>query len=696
MNRFVFQQRDCLSLAVAVLLACGFAGAAAHASTEKTAAKPSTPTKPAAGAKPASSGAAHGAPTSAGHTGPTTGHAGPTTSGHSGPTTGSPRGGATTTGSHPMAGGRPTEQGRGNLGGSRPGAGNRTATDRTAPRGSRTVATRNGAVTRRANGRISDVHDAQHGMDIHHGLNGGRRVSVERADHSRLVAERGRRGFVERRYAFRGHDFARRSYYWHGQEYNRYYRGYYYHGAFVNVYAPAVFYPPAFYGWAYNPWAAPVAFGWGWAGTPWFGFYGAYFTPYPVYAGPAFWLTDYMIAADLQAAYAAINATANTPAAASAPQDLPATLNVCEQGGCGTMTWNGTQYSGTFNNGAVAILTVDRWDANSIVLSRTDPAGVSAGNTATYTGRVLTPNSIGGRVTGVYNGGAWTETWQATSPTPVLMASNADPPTGGGAPALTPDVKAEIVDEVKAEIALENSEAQQNTQGQDADPGSSGIARMLGDGHPHVFVAGDALDVVDSNGAECALSDGDVLQFSGPSPAADATDANLMVLASKGGNECQRAATVTVAVTDLQEMQNHLRETIDQGLQEMQAKQGQGGLPAAPASAKAPPVETAFAQSAPPPEQNGAADVNQELTQADQVDQQAAQDAPAAGATAPITPPPPPAPAQTVNIALGQTIDQVTTALGPPLTVVDLGAKKIYKYKDMKVTFKAGKVSDVE
>ena len=246
-----------------------------------------------------------------------------------------------------------------------------------------------------------------------------------------------------------------------------------------------------------------------------------------------------------------------------------------------------------------------------------------------------------------------------------------------GQPLLTPAVKAEIADEVKAEIALENSEAQQNSQGGDADPGSSGIARMLGDGRSHVFVAGTALDVVDANGAECALSDGDVLQFSPPAPTADQTDVNLVVLASKGGNECQRAATVTVAVSDLQEMQNHMRETIDQGMQELQAKQGQDGLPAAPASAKAPPVETAFAQNAPPPDPNGATEINQELTQADQADQQAAQDAPAAGADANgAAPPAPAAPAQTVNIALGQSIDQVTTALGQPLTVINLGPKK--------------------
>ncbi len=76
---------------------------------------------------------------------------------------------------------------------------------------------------------------------------------MERADHSRVFAERGRRGFVERPYSYRGHDFARRSYYYHGRAYDRYYRGYGYRGVYLNVYAPGYYYAPGFYGWAYNP-----------------------------------------------------------------------------------------------------------------------------------------------------------------------------------------------------------------------------------------------------------------------------------------------------------------------------------------------------------------------------------------------------------------------------------------------------------
>ena len=48
------------------------------------------------------------------------------------------------------------------------------------------------------------------------------------------------------------------------------------------------------------------------------------------------------------------------------------------------------------------------------------------------------------------------------------------------------------------------------------------------------------------------------------------------------------------------------------------------------------------------------------------------------------------------NIQLGMTIDQVQAALGKPEKTVNLGAKQIYVYKDLKVTFVNGKVSDVQ
>ena len=58
---------------------------------------------------------------------------------------------------------------------------------------------------------------------------------------------------------------------------------------------------------------------------------------------------------------------------------------------------------------------------------------------------------------------------------------------------------------------------------------------------------------------------------------------------------------------------------------------------------------------------------------------------------APQQPAAPPA-----SIQLGQTIDQVTASFGPPEKIVNLGTKQIYVYKDLKVTFVNGKVTDVQ
>lgn len=460
---------------------------------------------------------------------------------------------------------------------------------RPAPSGVQQVRLRDGsAIERRPDGRPRNVHIEGRGMEIHHGLNGGRRVLVERPDHSRVFAERGRPGYIQRPYRFHDHDFARRSYYYHGRMYDRFYRGYYYRGVYIHAYAPVRYYSIGFYGWVYNPWYQPVVYSWGWAGTPWFTLYGGYFTPYPAYPNASLWLTDYMISADLQAEY---------QAAQEAQQS-------------------------------------------------------------------------------------------AVAPTQAQS----------GVPALTPEVKQQIADEVRSQIALENSEAQQNAQHQDPDPLSSGIARMMSDGHPHVFLVGTALDVVDASGAECALSGGDVLSVSA-APDPNATAVDLVVLSSKGGTECQRADTVTVALNDLQEMQNHMRETIDQGLQDLQTKQGNGGIPKAPPSAQTPPVATEFAQAAPPPDPNGAAEVNQQLQDADaaekgvvtQAQVETGTPAPQTSVAQPVAPP-----AVPTTVELGETVDQVTGAMGQPTRIFDLGTKKILQYPNMKITFKDGKVVDVE
>ncbi len=51
---------------------------------------------------------------------------------------------------------------------------------------------------------------------------------------------------------------------------------------------------------------------------------------------------------------------------------------------------------------------------------------------------------------------------------------------------------------------------------------------------------------------------------------------------------------------------------------------------------------------------------------------------------------------EAVQIEKGQTPEQVKAALGRPEKIVNFGTKQIFVYKDLKVTFLDGKVSDVE
>jgi len=178
-------------------------------------------------------------------------------------------------------------------------------TNRHQPAGSKQVALKSGGkATFRKDGKVRSIQTA-HGMKIEHGVRGGRHI--ESVHNGRRVVSMGKRGGYSQRayYSHGGRTYVQRTYYVGGRSYAYGYRSYYYGGYPYYGYAPSYYYGPAYYGWAYNPWPAPVYYNWGWAGQPWYGYYGPYYQPYPVYPTAAFWLTDYLLAASLQAAYAA-------------------------------------------------------------------------------------------------------------------------------------------------------------------------------------------------------------------------------------------------------------------------------------------------------------------------------------------------------------------------------------------------------
>jgi hypothetical protein len=84
----------------------------------------------------------------------------------------------------------------------------------------------------------------------------------------------------------------------------------------------------------------------------------------------------------------------------------------------------------------------------------------------------------------------------------------------------------------------------------------------------------------------------------------------------------------------------------------------------------------------------GDANNQQQAPAAGDANQQAAAPAADAPAAAPAAPP--------ATVEIGQTPDQVTAILGQPEKIINLGAKQIYVYKDLKVTFVKGKVTDAQ
>jgi hypothetical protein len=577
--RRVFVETNLVRIFLVASLVCmdASAGSKEASSTAKLAApaaKSAAPSKPAATGIAATSAASRSGATmpAAGRTGGGITTANPSGRAGGGITTANSAGRGTATPSAANTGARPNV---GGTAGSRPVQA--SSISHTAPAGSRTTRAANGSEVRtRANGQRSDVHDAKRNIDIHNGLDGDRRISVERADHSRVVAERGGRGYVQRPYTFRGHEYGHRTYYFHGRAYDRFYRPYLYNGIALDIYAPALYYPVGFYSYAYYPWAAPVPYAWGFAGNPWYGYYGGYFVPAPAYPNASVWLTDYMISNSLADSYQA------------------------------------------------------RVDAGLPVQ-------------------------------------------------PLPVASQAP---------LSPEVRAAIAEEVNRQIALETAEAQGNAQNQEPNPQSSSIAGMMSDGQRHTFVVGQDLDLTDISGKECLVTAGDVLQLLTPPPAG-ADGVNLVVLSNKGVQECGKSTTVGVALSDLQNMQNQMRERIDQGLGQLQAKGGKG-LSAEPATAAGPATPALFTQGA-PPEPNVASEIAEQEQEADRAQAEAGQAAQLVSGGSGLPPAPDPK-----QLSTGMSENEVTGILGPPKSIANVGPKKMYVYADMKVTIIAGKVTNIQ
>ena len=339
------------------------------------------------------------------------------------------------------------------------------------------------------NGRVGSIHSKS--MDVTTNAHGQRTVVVRRADKSLVVSTGPHSGYVQKTVAApNGRILIQRTYLVNNLHVTRVYDTYVYNGVTLPHYVPAFYYAPEFYGWAYYPWDAPIAYRWGWADSPWVGYYSGYFAPFPVYASPAYWLTDYIFSETLAEAY----------------------QNIRERQAAREAQAAGAEEAG------------DRPDADDEV--------------------------------------------QAQQDTPI-----------------TPELKQAIAEEVQQQLAYENAAAAK----QDGAAAVDSLPQVLVANH--LFVVGQALNVATTDAAVCALSPGDVLKLT-DTPGDGAQAAELFVAASRQ-SDCPAGTQVTVALQDLQEMQDNFRTALSAGLQGLHDGQGQNGLPPAPRSAIAPPPRPA-------------------------------------------------------------------------------------------------------
>jgi hypothetical protein len=153
----------------------------------------------------------------------------------------------------------------------------------------------------RPDGTLSSIHTSN--MHINYAVSGARRVETVRPDHSVLVSTGPHQGYLQRTAVVNNRTVLQRIYVVNKTTYVRNYTTYTYRGVVLEHYVPTVYYAPAFYGWVYYPWPDPVLFRWAFYAAPWYGYYGVYFTPAPVYPSPALWLTDYSLAQTLSDAF---------------------------------------------------------------------------------------------------------------------------------------------------------------------------------------------------------------------------------------------------------------------------------------------------------------------------------------------------------------------------------------------------------
>ena len=150
-------------------------------------------------------------------------------------------------------------------------------------------------------------------------------------------------------------------------------------------------------------------------------------------------------------------------------------------------------------------------------------------------------------------------------------------------------MKQAIADEVRAQLEAEKAAAAAPQQpaaaatsggaSADASAQQEEVPAALDPNH-RTFIVATILTEQAPDGSDCSLSPGDVVTRIEDSP--DANKNVKVLVSSSQKDDCHSGSQVAMAVDDLQEMHNHFREQLDQGLKTLAENQGKNGIPAGP------------------------------------------------------------------------------------------------------------------
>jgi hypothetical protein len=317
---------------------------------------------------------------------------------------------------------------------------------------------------------------------------------------------------------------------------------------------PAVAFGAAYYTWAARPWSTPVNYRWRWEAEPWHAAFGGNFTPYTSYTSLDEWLTDYVIAQNLENAYETWQAESVSEGGPVGSAPPP------------TAVQNRSREGDSSNSQSPAAGQRPYWES------------ADEGQRPYWEDSSTTNTSAQPKHSNTHH----------SAPDSKAGSQGARPAAEDSPPQLPGDLKAALNAQIKQQLV----ERQTQTTASD----TAALPDSLRPGHT-LFRVNAPLDVPsDSSGRFCSLRANDYIERTG-----DMNENGMVpVLVKLGGiADCGAGLITRVSVNDLEAMDSEQQQELTDALLAASKNMGGNGLPQAPATT---PLLLAAGQARPAPD----------------------------------------------------------------------------------------------